>query len=176
MLVPIVMAYGSLARMLEPLCVINRLVSGVLVHRLLVVVVILAYGSLARMLEPLCVIIRLVSRVLVHGLLVVMTILTVWWLLLVLTHWWLWVLGIGLWVEWSRELRLWVLVWGLLIVLVIWVLVVSLNAIFGLVSGIFVLFIFLVWFPIFRCPMGGVCFPDFPIVEGGGVGYLPIWV
>ena len=128
------------------------------------------------MLEPLYVIIRLVYRVLGHRLLEVLVILPILWLLLVLTHWWLRVLGIGLGVIWSRELRMRVLVWGLLVILVIWVLVVSLNAVFGLVSGIFVLFIFLIRFPIFICPMGCIWFPDFPIVEGGGAGYLPIWM
>ena len=113
---------------------------------IILIPIIMAYGSLARMLEPLCVIIRLVSRVLVHGLLVIMVVLTIW--LLVLAHWWLWVLGIGLLVELSRKLWRWVLVWGLWIVLVIFILVVSLNAIFRLVSKIFV-FVFLFWFYIF---------------------------
>ena len=46
MLTPIILANGSWTRILVPLDVVNRLVSGVLVHRLLVVIIILTKGLL----------------------------------------------------------------------------------------------------------------------------------
>ena len=67
----------------------------------------------------------------------------------------------------SRVLVL--ITWVLVLVLVTLVLVMPLNAAFGLVSGVFVLFVFLSGFTILCCPVGDIWFPELSIIERGGV-------
>ena len=57
----------------------------------------------------------------------------------------------------------------LVLVLVTLVVVMPLNATFGLVSGVFVLFVFLSGFTVLCCPVGDIWFPELSIIEWGGV-------
>ena len=57
----------------------------------------------------------------------------------------------------------------LVLVLVTLVMVMPLNATFGLVSGVFVLFVFLSGFTSLCCPVGDIWLPEFSIIEWVGV-------